>query len=112
MTTWQRVLWLTSVMAIACAPAAWAEGIDRTISIAGSEDDSTPEVAGHSGPVSTTVAGWIAQLRGDQYAQASAEITGVQVQAVEAGLEVILESQANLPAPVTSVVGNAVGPWS
>lgn len=108
MTSWQRVLWLTSAMAIACAPTAWAEEANRTIATVGVEDTGAPEVSGHSDPVSTTVTDWIVQLQEYQLAQGSVEITGVQVNTVETGLEVILETQADLPAPATSVVGNAV----
>jgi len=105
---WQRVLWLTSVMAIACTPTAWAEETERAIATAGAEDTGASEVAEQPVPAATTVADWIVQLNEYQLAQGAVEITRVQVDAVETGLEVILESQADLPAPATSVVGNAV----
>ncbi|MEM6840176.1 MAG: TonB-dependent receptor plug domain-containing protein [Cyanobacteria bacterium P01_C01_bin.120] len=52
----------------------------------------------------TTVAEWIAQIEA-----AWVQITGVRVEATEAGLQVILETaDGELPAPTTTVSGNAL----
>jgi iron complex outermembrane recepter protein len=51
----------------------------------------------------TTVEEWFAQIE-----QAVTQITGVQVNAAEAGLELILETEQPLEIPSTSVVGNAL----
>jgi len=51
----------------------------------------------------TTVDEWMAQI-----AQAQVQVTGVQVNATETGLEIILETSEPLETPSTSVVGNAL----
>lgn len=51
----------------------------------------------------TTLDEWIAQI-----AQAQAQVTGVQVTATDAGLDITLETSESLKSPSTSVVGNAL----
>lgn len=51
----------------------------------------------------TTVAEWMAQME-----PSATQVTGVQVNATDTGLEITLEADAPLATPSTSVVGNAL----
>jgi iron complex outermembrane recepter protein len=54
-------------------------------------------------PSATTVTNWVAQIEA-----AVVQITGVRVENTEAGLQVVLETDATLAMPETGVVGNAL----
>ncbi|WP_238393159.1 TonB-dependent siderophore receptor [Myxacorys almedinensis] len=56
----------------------------------------------------TSVKQWVSQIQAQQNTQAFVQITGVQVNPSERGLEVVLQTTDNLATPATSVVGNAL----
>lgn len=118
LTLMRSLFWLTWVSGaiIAIAGPAWAK--ERSAEIepqtADTEDVATeslsaqpsldiPQLSELEQPAKT-VDEWLTQI-----AQASVvEITGVQVNVIETGLDVILETTGTLPTPNTSVVGNAL----
>jgi iron complex outermembrane recepter protein len=101
MVTKQQWLWsvrLVGVALLLIAPVAWAEESDNQ------EDEAAEQFSELEQPA-TTVDAWLAQI-----AQASiAQITGIQLNATNGGIEVILETaEGQLTEPLTSVVGNAL----
>lgn len=103
----QRSLWVTSVLSMLCVQPVWADDL-------GSGQQGDPSLGaepvflsdvqiGHNQPA-TTVEEWNARI-----AQVSVvEITGAQVNATDAGIELALETTGALPTPTTSVIGNAL----
>ncbi|NJL47791.1 MAG: hypothetical protein HC929_10315 [Leptolyngbyaceae cyanobacterium SM2_5_2] len=51
---------------------------------------------------------WMAQINAQPVAQGITQITGIQINPTDAGLEVVLESTGNLATPSSSTVGNAL----
>jgi iron complex outermembrane recepter protein len=101
MVTKQQWLWsvrLVGVALLLIAPVAWAEESDNQ------EDEAAEQFSELEQPA-TTIDAWLAQI-----AQASiAQITGIQLNATNGGIEVILETaEGQLTEPLTSVVGNAL----
>jgi iron complex outermembrane recepter protein len=101
MVTKQQWLWsvrLVGAALLLIAPVAWAEESDNQ------EDEAAEQFSELEQPA-TTVDAWLAQI-----AQASiAQITGIQLNATNGGIEVILETaEGQLTEPLTSVVGNAL----
>lgn len=63
----------------------------------------TPPLLSNSEQPATTVEEWIAQIE-----QSAIQVTGVQVNATDTGLEIVLETNEPLDVPSTSTVGNAL----
>lgn len=112
----QRSLFVATVLSVCCIQSAWAEvnsedlGAENSVDISSSEQaeqvsaiSSIPQLS-ELEPSATTVDEWLAQI-----AQSSiVEITGIQVNSSDAGLEVTLETTGAQLTPSTSVVGNAL----
>ncbi|MBD1997177.1 TonB-dependent receptor [Leptolyngbya sp. FACHB-541] len=109
----QRSIFVATVLSVCCVQSAWAEvnsenlGVENSLDINSLEQvsaaNSIPQIS-ELEPSATTVDEWITQI-----AQSSiVEITGIQVNPSDAGLEVTLEITGTQPTPSTSVVGNAL----
>ncbi|WNZ27781.1 TonB-dependent receptor [Leptolyngbya sp. NK1-12] len=89
---------LTGAVLLLLAPIAWAEESGNQQDEKGGQPSALEQPA-------TTVEEWLAQI-----AQvAIIQVTGIQLNATDTGIDVILETAAGqLPEPSTSVVGNAL----
>jgi iron complex outermembrane receptor protein len=100
----QRSIFWAFVLLLAAAPA-FAEG-RSTVEDADSESETVtstiPRLSTFEQPA-TTLEEWT-----DEIAQSLVQVTRVQVNATETGLNLTLESTGQLTEPSTSVVGNAV----
>ncbi len=107
---------MLSGVSVLVATAAPAEINAGDIEAANPDGIEEPTRAGDSTPPSdspislseldqpaTTVAEWIAQME-----PSAIQVTGVQVNVTDTGLEITLETDAPLTTPSTSVVGNAL----
>jgi iron complex outermembrane recepter protein len=112
----QRSIFVATVLSVCCIQSAWAEVNSENLEVENSVDINSLEQAEQSSAVSsipqiselepsaTTVDEWLSQI-----AQSSiVEITGIQVNPSDAGLEVTLETTGAQPTPSTSVAGNAL----
>ncbi len=79
---------------------------DATVNEIGEDGESAPPTAISAvsePPPATTVAEWQAQIEA-----ALVQITGIRLEATEAGLQVVIEADGNLVTPTQSVSGNAL----
>lgn len=108
----RRLMWMTGALTLLIVTPGWANQVEaspdqqqmvqQTVSsrlIPAHEVRSLDEI---DQPM-TTVSEWL-----DQIAQAAnLQITGVRLEAIETGLEVVLETEGQFAEPSVSVVGNA-----
>jgi iron complex outermembrane receptor protein len=96
---WQRWRWVNGVVFLLIAQPAWAQDFEHE----SSEPVSAIPALSELKQPATTVEEWVSQFPARQV-----QITGVQINITEVGIEVILESTGDLNAPLTSIVGNAL----
>lgn len=97
----QRLFWLTGVFSVVLASAAQADvstiAAKEAVSVEDLNRSKVPEPA-------TTVKDWMAQIEASLV-----QVTGVQVEATETGLSVLLETtNGTLTIPTTTVTGNSL----
>jgi iron complex outermembrane recepter protein len=102
----QRSMVWAFVLCLAASPA-WAEGrsglsIEEADSESGTITAEIPQLSTLEQPA-TTLEEWRTEM-----AQSLVQVTGVQVNVTETGLNITLESTGQLVEPSTSVVGNAL----
>jgi iron complex outermembrane recepter protein len=99
---WAEWVWVSGAITLFMVQPVWAQAVEEetheTISIPSLDDLQQP---------ATTVEEWVSQIQTQQLTQAPVQITGVQINATETGLAVILETDGNLE-PSISTVGNAL----
>lgn len=107
-TLWGLALSVASAVFLSTGWVKEGQAVEGTDAVAVSE--RSQQVAGSNREKrqpATTVKEWMAQIEEAEAAEIT-EITGVEVNATETGLNLVLQTTGNLEAPTTSVAGNTL----